>query len=174
MVATREGEEIWLNTHAGPVYVRVSAPRAKRPNATALRRVEGGGRLRITTADRELYSESVVAARRDVFRNGVLKRLDTPTEDKPLDPEYQEDQALTDKEIAALLTKQGSPFQAAVRKLDERNVMRLKELVEAEDSPATQKQRSFVLKHVEENFKPQHTPAHSRELREELDGGGDL
>jgi len=175
MVATREGEEIWQNTSRGDVYVRVSAKKPGRPAGVKNVRVRGQGQLRINTTDRELFSEAVRNPKRNVFLNGTLKRLDEPTEAKPADPDHQADQALVDEELQALFERHGRAWQSDVRKLDERNCRRLKAMVEDPESQASQAQRSFLLKHLQDTYGNTHVPTHSKELQEEAgDGGVDL
>lgn len=168
-VRARPDEEVWENTGAGKVHVRVADPR--RPKGTRVHTVEGHGRIRLSTEEREYNSMEFFEAHKDPFRNGVLRRLDVPTEEKPLDPEYKEDQALYDADLVALLAKSGNAFQAAVKGLDQRNCERMRELVNADDSPATQAQRKFVNDHFKRTFVKDHTPTFSKEIREELAQG---
>lgn len=168
-VRARADEEVWLNTGQGKVHVRVTDPR--RPKATKVVTVRGGARLRLSTEEREYNTAEFFDVAKDPFRNGILRRLDIPSEQKPLDPDYREDQALLDEDILALLVKNGNAFQAAVKALDARNCDRLRELVNDEDSPASQAQRKFVNDHWKATFVKDYTPVFAQEVREEIEAG---
>lgn len=144
----REGEEIWETTTAGRVWVVTTDHRGHERRVSVGAKV--GARLRITTVDREINQDRVMEDTSDPFRNGMLKRVDA---DQNTDERTASDQALTTEELLTVFAKSGMAFQAAVRKLNERNVRRLRELCEAVD--ASTSQVAFLDKYVDENFRQQ-------------------
>lgn len=149
-VKARDGEEVWLNVNAGKIWYKVSDPRV--PGRSRTVSVKGGAQIRISTEDRELNSADIFDAQRDPFLNGALKRVDERAEAEPIEG-YQAEQALTEDELTGLLAKSGQAFQSAVKKLDERNVRKLAEIVEDEESGASVAQATFVRRYVAENYR---------------------
>lgn len=142
----RPGEEIWETTTEGRVWVVQTDHRGHE------RRVNVGGkvgqRLRITAVDREINQDRILEEESDPFRSGMLKRIDA---DQNTDERTASDQALSTDELIPVFAKSGMAFQSAVKKLNERNVRRLREMAEAVD--ASTSQVTFLDKHIEANYR---------------------
>lgn len=161
-VKAREGEEVWENTLRSDVWVGLPAVKVGgEPRSVLLRQ---GQRLRLTTDEREITQSSRSSEKKDIFRNGVLRRVDVDNH-KEVDPEYQEGQALTDEDLVRFLEeKKGPGFKGALADLNDLNLRRLKDVVEDENSSATQSQRKNVLELFEERFPAPKPPASQSEL----------
>lgn len=154
----RDGEEIWETTTEGKVWVTTTDDRGKEKAVS----VGGkpGARLRIKSLDREVMQDAILQDGSDPFTNGLLKRIDADQQD---DPQTASDQVLTTEQLMELFGKTGNAFQAGVRKLNELNVRRLREMAESLDAKASQ--IAFLDEHIETEFR-QHgdTPTY-RELK---------
>lgn len=145
---TREGEELWETTTDGLLYYLVTDTRGREKEKSV--GGKAGTRLKISTVDREMNQDAIQDERSDPWHNGFLRRVDA---DQNLDERTATDQALSTEELMAVFAKSGNAFQAAVRKLNERNVRRLREMVELVD--ASQSQQAFIEAHITENYKVQ-------------------
>lgn len=154
----RQGEEIWETTTDGTVWVLTTDDRGKEKAIS----VGGkpGARLRIKALDREVLQDAILDDESDPFTNGLLKRIDA---DQNQDPQTASEQALSTEQLAEIFTKSGNAFQSAVKKLNELNVRRMREMAAALDASASQ--MSFLEEHIEANYR-QHgdTPTY-RELK---------
>lgn len=144
----REGEEIWATTTAGTIYYVTTDSRGHEKQ----RKVGGkeGSRMRITTVDRELNQDAIDKTESDPWSNGLLKRLDQDQNDHEA---TQSTQAFETEELMAFFAKTGNAFQSQVRRLDERNVRRMRGMAEDVDASASQIQ--FLTDHIEEHYKIQ-------------------
>lgn len=142
----REGEEIWETTTPGRVWVTTTDDRGKEKSVG----VGGkpGQRLRIKSLDREVCQDAILEDASDPFTNGLLKRIDA---DQNSDERTVSTQALSTEELMAIFEKTGNSFQAAVKKLNELNVRRLREAAEHLDAKASQ--LSFLDEYIEEHYK---------------------
>lgn len=142
----RDGEEVWETTTDGRVWVATTDIRGK------VKLVSAGGktgtRLRISSADREANQDRVIEDLDDPFTNGMLRRVDA---DQNADESTASDQALTTDDLMKLFAKSGMAFQSAVKKLNERNIRRMREMCEAVD--ASTSQVAFLDAYVAENFR---------------------
>lgn len=154
----REGEEIWETTIPGRIWVITTDDRGKEKPISVGPKV--GARLRIKSLDREVAQDSILTDDGDPFTNGMLKRVDADQNDNP---QTASTQALTTEELSAVYTKSGAAFQAAVRKLNELNVRRLREMAEVLDAKASQ--ISFLDSHIEEHYKRGSDTPTYRELK---------
>lgn len=154
----REGEEIWETTTPGTVWVTVTDDRGKEKDISV--GGQPGQRLRIKSLDREIVQDRILDDASDPFTNGLLKRVDA---DQNLDEATASDQALTTEDLEAIFLKTGNAFQAAVRKLNELNVRRLREVAEALDAKASQ--ISFLDEHIEANYRQGGDTPTYRELK---------
>lgn len=160
-VKARPGEEVWQNTNRGKVWYMITDSRGRDRYMS----VPGGQQFRITTSDRELNSGNIFDVKQDPFLNGTLLRIDERAEaEKPA--EFDDEQALTDEALTALLTKSGNSFQAAVKKLNERNVRRLAAIIDA-GAEATTAQAAFMADYVRKTYWPQGITETNREILEE-------
>jgi hypothetical protein len=142
----RPGEEIWETLVPGRIWVTTTDDRGKTKDTSVGPQV--GSRLRIKSLDREVAQDSILDDASDPFTNGFLKRVDA---DQNLDELTASEQALTTEELVELFSKTGNAFQAGVRRLNELNVRRLREMAEALDAKASQ--ISFLDSHIEENYR---------------------
>lgn len=146
----REGEEIWETTTEGRVWVTTSDARNKEKPVSVGGQV--GQRLRISVDDREINQDAIMNAADDPFVNGLLKRIDQDQND---DERTKTDQALSSEDLAKLFAKSGNAFQSAVRKLNELNVRRLREMAEGLDASGSQVR--FLDEHVAEHYRNEGT-----------------
>lgn len=128
---------------------------------------KAGTRFRVTTVDREITQDLIVNPANDPWANGFLKRIDA---DQNGDERTATDQALSTEELMIVFGKSGNAFQSAVRRLNERNVRRLREMCDAVD--ATQSQVGFLDKHIEENYRVQGSMPSYDELVRDKDVAG--
>lgn len=142
----RPGEEIWETVTEGRVWVVTTDHRGHERRTSV--GGKAGARLRITTVDREINQDRIMEDTSDPFRNGMLRRVDA---DQNTDERTASDQALTTEQLVTVFAKSGMAFQSAVKKLNERNVRRLREMCEAVD--ASTSQVAFLDKHISENFR---------------------
>lgn len=147
-IKAREGEEVWVNTLGGRLWYTIWDVN----NRPQVRHARAGQRFRLSTDDREMNSSQISDPALDPFLNGNAKRVDERAADE-VPEDYQADQALEDKDLMLLLAKSGNAFQSAVKKLNEKNARRLKDIVEAQDSTATVSQLNFVQTFVAETYK---------------------
>lgn len=145
-VKARPGEEIWETTTEGTVWVATTDDRGRTKDVSVGGKV--GARLRIKTEDREIVQDAILEDGSDPFTNGLLRRVDA---DQNADERTRSDQALTTEDLMAIYDKKGNAFQAAVKKLNEFNVRRLREVAEGLD--ATASQISFLDTYLEENYR---------------------
>lgn len=120
---------VWVTTtsytrHGQPVMKDISVG----PNKV-------GAKLKISTADREMNQERVADPANDPFTNGLLVRLDA---DQNLTPATVSVDAVPTKNLLELFKKNGNAFHAAVDKLGEIPVRRLRELADQVDASAKQ------------------------------------
>lgn len=154
----RDGEEIWETTTPGRVWVMTTDDRGKdKPISVG---PKTGSRLRIKSTDREIVQDSILNDGSDPFTNGLLKRVDA---DQNEDPMTASDQALSTEELTAIFESTGNAFQSKVKKLNELNARRLREVAEAVDAKASQ--IAFLDEHIEANFKQQGDTPTWRELK---------
>lgn len=163
-VKAREGEEVWEITTPGRVWLTVTDDRGRSKSVSVGGTGKPGARIRISTLDREMMQDSLVEDRSDPFVNGMLKRVDG---DQNSDERTASDQALTSEELAELFEKKGNAFQSAVKKLNELNVRRLREMAEPLDAAASQ--IAFLDSHIEEHYRAGGDTPTYRELK----GAGD-
>ena len=145
-VKAREGEEVWETTVAGRIWVKVTDDRGRTKDVSV--GPKAGSRLRIKTDDREVIQDAILEDKSDPFTNGLLKRVDA---DQNENPDTASEQAFTTEELAGFFEKTGNAFQAAVKKLNETNVRRLREMAEALDAKASQ--ISFLDEHIEAHYR---------------------
>lgn len=148
MLRAREGEEIWETTTQGRVWVVTTDHKGHEKPISVGGKL--GARLRITSVDREINQDRILEDTSDPFRNGILKRVDA---DQNTDERTASDQALDTNELVTVFAKSGMAFQSAVKKLNERNVRRLREMCDAVD--ASTSQVAFLDKHIEEHYRQQ-------------------
>lgn len=137
-IRPKEGEEVWEVTTAGRIwlqqttYTRTGQPIFKDisvgPN-------KAGSFLRISTDDRRYNQEQCADTENDMFRNGLLVRVDQP---QSADPDTASDEALTTQDLLSIYAKNGKQFEVAVAKLGELPIRRLREMAEAVDATAKQ------------------------------------
>lgn len=143
--------ETWETTTAGGVWIYTVSDQGVEKK----RRIKGpsGTQFKVKTRDREYHSDHFVDPKRDPFLNGTFKHVGAPA-GKPNPPEgYDEAQALSDADLHELFkSKSGNAFQAAVKKLDERNVRRMAAMVEEGDL-ASVAQANFLQKYIEMTFR---------------------
>jgi len=130
--------ETWESTTSGRVwlqtttYTRHGQPLVKDisvgPNKV-------GAKIKISTADREMNQEQVADERNDPFRNGLLVRVD---KDQQQDPATQSSEAIPAKDLLAIFGKNGNAFHAAVNKLGEVPLRRLRAMADEIDATAKQ------------------------------------
>lgn len=154
----REGEEIWETTTPGLIWVTQTDDRGKEKSVPV--GGQPGQRLRIKSLDREVAQDSILNDESDPFTNGLLKRVDA---DQNLDPATESDQVLDTEELMKVFGKKGTPFETAVKKLNELNVRRLAEMAEAVDASASQ--ISFLKEYVTENFRMEGDTPTYREIK---------
>lgn len=137
-IRVKEGEEVWEVTTAGRIwlqqttYTRTGQPIFKDisvgPNKI-------GAHLRISTDDRRYNQEQVADTKNDVFRNGMLVRVDV---NQQLDEDTASPEALTTEDLLSIYAKNGKAFQTAVDKLSELPIRRLRDMADAVDASAKQ------------------------------------
>jgi hypothetical protein len=161
-INARADEEIWLNPNLGNVWYMTTDTRGRDKPIAA----RPGQRFRITQSDRELNNANVFDSAADPFLNGVLVRVDARAEAEQ-DPEYQSEQALTNEALFAMLAKSGMAFQSSVKKLDERNVLRLRALIDVSDSSASVAQVNFVKDYITKTYNVTVRTSTNEEIKEE-------
>lgn len=127
----RPGEEIWDSTVASQVWVETTDEKGRARSVV----VRGGGRLRITSIDREINQDFIVNPENDPFTNGMLIRVDAPQD---TDPRTASDQALDTKGLMDIFAKTGKIFERRVNALNEVNVRRMWDMRESVDATASQ------------------------------------
>ena len=98
------------------------------------RRIKGksGTRFKVSSPDREANHAMHVEPESDPFLNGTFKRVDVPTAEVVEQmPDYNKEQALSDKDLLVTFTSSGNAFHAKVKKFTERNVRRMLALAES-------------------------------------------
>jgi len=145
--------ETWeKNTPGGVWILSLNARGDERP-----KRIKGpsGYRFKVQTREREASGARFVYPAQDPFLNGTFKRVDVKPEAVVQKVEgYDVENALSDADLLALLTSTGNAFQSRVKKLTERNVRRLADLFEDDDSRdlAKRSQVDFVKQYIAENY----------------------
>ncbi len=127
----RPGEEVWESTVASQVWVETTDEKGRSRSVL----VRGGGRLRITSIDREINQDLTVNAEHDPFTNGMLIRIDAPQD---TDPRTASDQALDTNGLVEIFAKTGKVFERKVNALNEVNVRRMWDMRESVDATASQ------------------------------------
>lgn len=148
--APHEQMETWEITTPGRVWLQTTS--FSRHNQPIIKDVSlgpnrVGAKLKITAADREMNQEKVADPKHDPFRNGLLVRIDADQND---DPATSSDDALTTKQLVDMFSLHGNPFRAAVEKMGEVPIRRLREMADAVD--ATIKQVNFLDEIIEERY----------------------
>lgn len=146
-VRAREGEEVWETVTDGKVYLRFTDQRGRE-------QVKGfggktGTRIRIPTVDREVNQDAIIGGS-DPFTNGMLRRIDA---DQNADERTASDQVYSTEELMAFFAKSGNAFQSQVRRLNERNVRRMREMAEHVDASASQ--IAFLDRYIIDNYRVQ-------------------
>lgn len=137
-VKPREGEEVWELTVPGRVWVKVTKyTRSGHPitEVASWGPKKQGQQFRITTTDRELNQENVADPQHDIFRNGMLVRVDAPQND---DEMTASEDAVSTEDLLTIFEKNGNAFQSAVKKLGETPIRRLREMADAVDASNAQ------------------------------------
>lgn len=142
----RPGEEIWETTTPGRVWVITTDDRGREKAVSVGGAV--GQRLRVKSLDREVAQDAILEDSSDPFTNGLLRRIDA---DQNADEQTRSDQALSTEQLMDLYGKTGMAFQSAVRKLNELNVRRLREMADTLDAKASQ--ISFMDEYIQATFK---------------------
>lgn len=137
---------MWETTTTGVVWVPVVDERGRERDV----RTGGkeGARLRLSITDREIAQERMMDPASDPFTNGLLRRVDA---DQNAVPDTVTDQALSTTELLVVFSKSGAAFQSAVRKLNEINVRRMRDVAETVD--ASTSQVTFLDAQIEERFR---------------------
>lgn len=150
-VKAREGEEVWELTVPGRVWVKVTKfTRTGHPvtEAVSWGPKKQGQQFRISTSDREMNQESVQDPQNDIFRNGMLVRVDA---DQNEDEDTASEDAVSTEDLLSIFNKNGNAFQSAVRKLGELPIRRMREIADAVD--ATNAQVRFLDELIEERYR---------------------
>lgn len=162
----REGEEIWETTTPGTVWFTSTDDRGKEKSVSVGGAV--GQRMRIKSLDREICQDRILEDASDPFTNGLLKRID---KDQNEEEQTTTDQAYTTEELMAVFSSTGNAFQAKVRKLNELNVRRLREVADAMDAKASQ--IAFLDEHIETTYRGGGDTPTYRELKGIREVAGD-
>jgi hypothetical protein len=154
----RAGEEIWETLVPGRVWVAVTDDRGREKAISVGPKV--GARLRIKSLDREVAQDAILNDDSDPFTNGLLRRVDADQQDEE---STASEQVLTTEQLMDVFGRTGMAFQSAVKKLNELNVRRLREMAEALDAKASQ--IAFLDTFLEENFRAGGDTPTYRELK---------
>lgn len=124
----REGEEVWESTTPSQVWMEIGLP----DKTTKMITAHGvGARLRLQTADRQIYQERLERKEHDVFTNGLLVRVDA---DQQEDEDTTSPSAVTDEALMKLFNlKQIARFRNAIDELSEISLRRLVTLAKSSD-----------------------------------------
>jgi hypothetical protein len=147
-VTAKVGQEVWELTTGGRVWVETTDAKGI---AKAKSVVGRGGRLRISTEDRELAQERTRDSKNDPFTNGTLVRIDA---DQNEDENTASTSALTDEDLLKVLAKkQGGVFKKAVEEFSEVTFRRLRTLMRDNDD-VTSAQTKAMQEVYDEKYNP--------------------
>lgn len=137
-----ENEEVWQITVPGTIHLQVTQYSRHGGQPVTADLSVGPGRkdwqIRISTEDREYNQGLCSDPLLDPFRNGLLFRVD---KDQKADEETAPiDAAVSTQDLLDIYSKNGNAFHAAVDKLSEMTLRRLRDMAEAVDASFAQVQ----------------------------------
>lgn len=127
-IPARADQEVWELTVPGRVHVAVTNHLGRPADVTAAGK---GGRIRLTTLDRQLAEEGIRDQDLNPFRNGMLVQVAGPRDG-------DESNALDDTQMAELFNLGHKEFEEILGELSELNVRRLKAMTTPADASASQ------------------------------------
>jgi len=125
--------EVWAVQTPGLIYLRTTVPNRMGQLVDAEISIgpnRQGGQFKISTIDREENQARCADPAADVFRNGMLARLDA---DQQADPQTASVNAITAEDILDIFDLDQAGFEARVQELSEVPLRRMVDLGQAMD-----------------------------------------
>lgn len=165
--ATQTGQEIWESTVDGKVSLNVPGPRGTLKNINAKGK---GARLRISPGDRVVVEEGIRDRQNNPFINGKLMQVGGPVRVPLEEDEFEQDQQLSDDDLALFFTYSPEDFEAALPSLSEPNIRRLCTLFMTKGGTVAQQQ--IIGDYIEQTWPitSGDTPSY-REMRQDPGAG---
>lgn len=137
--------EVWELTLPGRVHVNVTNHLGREKGLSA---VGKGGRLRLSTLDRELNEEQIRVPQLNPFRNGMLVQVGGPKLEGD-----QRKEAIPDEDLAEFFAVTGEEdFRELIEEVGEVNLRRLQMMAEDPSINVTVTQSNMIKELIQERY----------------------